>query len=241
MQHIGQIVADERPTPGVGWRIPQAAGSGEIYEMERVRLTDLDTTVHPLVRTAVDAARRWAERYKAGEDKAPSLVLSGPPGVGKTHIARSIWWAICQAATDEAGRKIPGSERPLGRFMTAADLMAELDPQRRDSFQEAIPVSLVLGSAPLIVVDDVGAEGVLPFVSQQGEFQTFERQARYFRLIDFCYGNDVPVIITSNLELPALAAHVGPRVWDRLNQMAPAGQMVSMFGVPSWRVKAGGR
>lgn len=240
MQAIGQMIAGIQPMPGQNWR-GAPTDSGAIHEMRRVRLTDLDATVHPLVKTAVDAARRWAERYKGDEDKAPSLVLAGPPGVGKTHIARSIWWAVSQAAVDDRGHKIAGSERPLGRFLTAADLMAELDPQRRDTFQEAIPVSLVLGSAPLIVIDDVGAEGVLPFVSQQGEYQDRERQARYFRLIDFCYGSDIPVIITTNLTIPQLAAHVGPRVWDRLNQMAPAGQMVSMFGVPSWRVKAGGR
>ena len=240
MQAIGQMIADVKPMPGQTWR-GAPTDSGAIHEMRRVRLTDLDVTVHPLVKTAVDAARRWAERYKGDEDKAPSLVLAGPPGVGKTHIARSIWWAVAQAAVDDGGHKIEGSERPLGRFLTAADLMAELDPQRRDSYQEAIPVSLVLGTSPLIVVDDVGAEGVLPYVSQQGENQEREKQARYFRLIDFCYGSDIPVIITTNLTIPNLAAHVGPRVWDRLNQMAPAGQMVSMFGVPSWRVKAGGR
>lgn len=240
MQAIGQMIAGIQPRPGQSWR-GAPTDSGAIHEVRRVRLTDLDATVHPLVKTAVDAARRWAERYKGDEDKAPSLVLAGPPGVGKTHIARSIWWAVSQAAVDDGGHKIAGSERPLGRFLTAADLMAELDPQRRDTFQEAIPVSLVLGTAPLIIIDDVGAEGVLPFVSQQSDYQDRERQARYFRLIDFCYGSDIPVIITTNLTIPQLAAHVGSRVWDRLNQMAPAGQMVSMFGVPSWRVKAGGR
>lgn len=237
MQAIGQMITDTKPTPGAGWRVPQE--SGAVKELRRVFLADLDATVHPLVGTAISAARRWAERYKGEEDKAPSLVLAGPPGVGKTHIAKSIWWAVCQSAVDDNGRKIPGSERPLGRFLTAADLMAELDPQRQDHYQEAIPVSLVLGTSPLIVIDDVGAEGVLAYIGK--EYQEHERQARYFRLIDFCYGSDIPVIITTNLEIPKLAAHVGPRVWDRLNQMAPAGQMVSMFGVPSWRVKAGGR
>lgn len=237
MESIAQLIADHKPTPGVGWRMPQE--SGAIKDINRVRLSDLDTAVHPLVKTAVDAARRWAERYKGGADKAPSLVLAGPPGVGKTHIAKSIWWAVCQSAVDENGQKIPGSERPLGRFLSAADLMQELDPQRSDHFQEAIPVSLVLGTSPLIVVDDIGAEGVLAFIGK--DHQEYERQARYFRLVDFCYGSDIPVIITTNLKLNELAAHVGPRVWDRLNQMAPAGQMVSMFGVPSWRVKAGGR
>lgn len=90
-----------------------------------------------------------------------------------------------------------------------------------------------------MVIDDVGAEGVLEFVGK--EHQVVERQARYFRFIDHCYANDIPGVITTNLPLAELAAHLGRRAWDRLMQMAPAGQMVDMSGVPSWRVKAGGR
>jgi len=67
------------------------------------------------------------------------------------------------------------------------------------------------------------------------------RYLSLFRVIDWAYGNGVPLVITSNLTIQELAGHVGRRAWDRLMQMAPTGQMVDMSGVPSWRVKAGGR
>lgn len=214
-------------------------GSGDIRAMRPVSLNELDTSHHPLVQAAVDAARRWRERYKSFDCRAPSLVLLGPNGTGKTHIARAIWWSMTTVAYDD-GTPIPNSRRPIGQFCQAAELIARLAPNDSDEMRVQLPgVGQVIGSAPLVVVDDVGAEGNIQYV--RGEYQAHEREVRYFRFIDWAYANDVPVIITTNLTLDKLATHVGRRAWDRLNEMAPKGQMVNLFGVPSWRVKVSGR
>lgn len=237
MQEIASVVS--RMASGRSWtngyntREADSQTIGRL--MEPVTLADLDTS-HPIVKTAVTAVRRWGERYKTGEERAPSLVLSGPNGVGKTHIARAILWSLKMQATDVDGTVIAGSVRPRGRFFHAAELLAQLSP---DDEGRLGAVGSLVGSAPLVVVDDVGAESTLAYVAA-GQ-QDHERQVRYFRFVDWCDGNDVPVIITTNLTLPELAEHVGRRAWDRLLRMAPAGQMVSLFGVPSWRVKEGGR
>jgi DNA replication protein DnaC len=236
MQTIAEIAG--RVAPGAAWRTGSDAASGDVRELRPVRLGELDTRHHPLVKTAVDAARQWAARYQDGESKAPSLVLSGPNGTGKSHIARAIWWSITTAAMDDGGQIDAATRRPVGKFYLAAELLAMLSPD--DEMRGQLPgVGQVIGAAPLVVIDDVGAEGVIQFVGK--EYQTHERMVRYFRLVDWAYNNDVPLVLTTNLPLPELAGHVGPRAWDRLNEMAPAGQMVSLWGVPSWRVKAGGR
>lgn len=236
MQAIGTIISTGTITPGRNWYADR--DRGDIRNLEPVRLADLDTRHHPLVRTAVDAARAWAVRYKDSDTRAPSLILSGPNGTGKTHIARAIWWSMTQAALDADGSMIPGSRRPIGKFFHAAELIASLAPDDELGGQ-LMPVGQVIGSSPLVVIDDVGAENTIAYV--KGEYQQHERQVRYFRFIDWAYSNDVPVVITTNVRLDEMSDHVGQRAWDRLNEMAPAGQMVSLWGVPSWRVKVGGR
>lgn len=232
--------------PGVWMPAPQEEPRARI---ERARLSELDAS-HSQVRAAVEAVYRWRDRYRARLDvaldieppRAPSLVLSGPNGTGKTHMARSILWAVTVCPEDADGRLLREAARPAGRWFAAADLLLTLAPAETEHRTvEYAPVGSLIGAAPLVVVDDLGGEGVIPFV--KAEYQEFERQARWFRFIDFCYVNDVPVIITTNLDVRtgALAEWVGRRAWDRLQEMAPAGQMVGLWDVPSWRVKAGGR
>lgn len=235
MQSLADVVRDSRPTPGPRWVAPREGGNPAVAQA--ARLSELDTS-HPTVALAVAAARQWAERMKESNERGPSLILSGPNGTGKTHIARSILWSITTVAVDSDGSAMPGSRRPRGRFYHAGELLAALGPD--DEMGGALTaVGHVIGSAPVVIIDDVGAEGTLAYV--KGEYQEHERQMRYFRIVDWAYANGVPLVLTTNLSLQTLAAHVGPRVWDRLMEMAPAGQMVDMSGVPSWRVKAGGR
>ena len=235
MNAVADLIRDNRPMPGARWMAPREERQPAV--VHAARLADLDTS-HPTVALAVAAARRWAERMKADEERGPSLILSGPNGTGKTHIARAILWSMTTVAIDSDGSALSGSRRPRGRFYHAGELLAALGPD--EELGGALPgVGYVVGSAPVVIIDDIGAEGTLAYV--KGEYQEHERQMRYFRIVDWAYGNGVPLVLTTNLSLQVLAAHVGARAWDRLMQMAPAGQMVDMSGVPSWRVKAGGR
>lgn len=196
---------------------------------ERVTLAQLDTGDRR-VAAAVGVARAWAERKRSGQEEA-SLVLVGPTGAGKTHIARAILWSMVQAAVDDDGLPIEGTQRPTGRFYMANELVQKLD--------SSTLASQLVGNAPVVVVDDVGAEQTIEFVST--EAQAREKQHRYFKLINYCYDFRVSVVITSNLSLGGLKEVLGDRCWSRLQFMAPAGFMVDLTGVPDWRARQSGR
>lgn len=255
MRHISQITQNvgavrESAAGGFlsdGRPLGRSGGSGYGY-YNRPTLDQLDTT-HPGVRRAVDAVYLWRDRYNAACDpvndeppRAPSLVLSGPNGVGKSHIARAIQWSRVSCPLGDDGEPMLSLARPAGCWFDAADLMLKLAPiQTEWRTVEYASVGKLIGAAPFCVVDDLGGEGSIPFIAASE--QQFERQARWFRFIDFCYDRHVSVIVTTNLDVRngEPAEWVGRRAWDRLNEMAPVGQMVGMWDVPSWRVKVGGR
>lgn len=226
MQHISEIAKKQQP--GQHWYAPPEK---PIRKPERVKLDTLQIT-HPSVLTAIDAARAWAKRKNDGYPDA-SLVLCGPVGTGKTHIARAILWASYVCLIDEQGK--PGEPvAPAGQFCVASDLICQLDGETH--LREMINYS-----APVLVIDDVGSEGVIPFVKTDSETQAREIQARYFRVIDFCYQRQIGLVLTSNLSIGQLEAHLGRRSWSRLQEMAPVGFIVELGGVPDYRRIRSGR
>ena len=212
-------------------RVPasEQAQSGRV--VQRATLGDLQVT-HNSLAQAIAMARRWAERKQGGHDDA-SLVLCGPYGTGKTHIARAILWSICYTVD---GQPVA----PTGRLFHASDLLLKLSPTKTDWGGTEVPRPAdFIGNIPILVIDDVGSEQAIPFVAKDD--QQAEIQARYFRVIDYCYQFNISLILTSNLSIPQLEQHLGGRSWDRLCEMAPKGFMYDLTGVPSWRQKESGR
>lgn len=199
---------------------------------------------HPKMAHAVNMALKWAERKRDGCQDA-SLVLCGPNGVGKTHIAKAIWWSITQQPVDRDLSPM-GIFRPVCPFFLSNDLIHKMGYARDPETGVVLPVrpSEVIGYPSFLIMDDVGLEQKLPFIS--ADDQEEERHARFFKIINHCYGN-VGMIVTSNKTWPELANYIGKRSADRLIQMAPKivgtgdSFLVDLFGVPSYRHKLSGR
>ncbi len=202
----------------------------------RPTLVELVIT-HPLLTTAIAGARQWQQRRReqadAGLPARSSLVLVAAAGdtpnqtgcgCGKTHIARACLWSIAHVIDGEP-------IAPVGRFFTADQLIQRLDA--------STPASAEIARAPIVVIDDVGAEQQIPYVPAVR--QDDERQARYYKILEHCYTEGIAVVITGNMRLAELPAHIGGRAWSRLLEMAPQGQMIDMTGVPDYRRAKGGR
>lgn len=204
----------------------------EPRKIERVTLGDLQIT-HPKLKQAVDMCHAWKQRKMEGYTNA-SLVLVGPYGTGKTHIAKSILWSICYTLDDGT------AVAPSGKFFEATDLIMKLSPTRNDWGGSDVPRPAdFIGDAPILVIDDIGTEQTIPFI--KAEEQETERQNRYFRVINYCYQYNISLVITGNVKITGIVDVIGGRAWDRLCEMAPRGFMMDLTGVQSWRQKSSGR
>lgn len=233
-----------RTTPNSPRPFQDAPDDKPARVMERVWIGDLDTS-DKRVKHAVDMCFAWAKRKREHKQLDASIIFVGPPGVGKTHCARALWWSICDFVADLDENGDPVWVQPAGRFFMSNDLITELgqvvDPVTGLATQAR--AATIIGTAPLIVIDDVGAEQTIPFVAAVD--QLTELHNRFFKVIDYCYNAKISVIITSNLTFPDLATRLGKRSFSRLAAMAPrteAGSfMVDLFGVEDYRMKESGR
>lgn len=239
--------------PGRGhWAVEEAPA--QLSRRARPTLNSLQET-HPDMTGAIAVVRKWGKAFnearRAMNDTAdetaarpPSLILSGPNGTGKTHIARAIQWSLVDAATDEDSRQIDDLVAPSCRWYSAADLLGLLGHESdSEGYSYSGRPGSMVGGAPFVIIDDVAAELTIPFVAYPA--QVMERQIRYHLFFDWCNSNGVPVVLTTNLTAAgpdsALAQHVGPRAWSRLMQMVPRGFIVSLWNVPDYRLIASGR
>lgn len=125
---------------------------------------------------------------------APSLLLLGPTGVGKTYSAYGTVRLVAAAGV-----------RTGWQAVSAPDLYALLRPRHGvDSEAEFRKVA----QAPLLLLDDVGA----------GKASEWTEEVNY-RLINYRYEADLPTLITSNVAPRELGAELGARVASRIAEM----------------------
>lgn len=124
----------------------------------------------------------------------PSLLMAGVVGAGKTHQA---YGAVRELVKGGLGVR--------WRATTAADLYAELRPRQGvDSERDLAAVS----RCPLLIIDDLGAARATEWTEEIT-----------YRLINRRYNHLLPTLITTNLRISDLRAHLGDRVASRLAQM----------------------
>jgi len=150
---------------------------------------------------AVDTARRFADAFPVVQK---GLMLIGPPGIGKTHIAVSVLHHVIRRT---GARGLYYDTRALLR-----DIRSTYNPVLHMAEMDVIrPVM----EAELLVLDDLGAERLTDWVEETMSL-----------IVNTRYNERRPTIFTSNYEdipdegeMNSLLVRVGFRLHSRLREM----------------------
>jgi DNA replication protein DnaC len=166
---------------------------------DRPPITELERTIVGVVREYVDGLE---ENLAAGR----GLWLMGDVGTGKTSLAMLVSKTAIERGRSVAIYSLP---RLLGRIRKTYD--AETGEQSYDDFIAR------LTTVDLLHVDDLGAEKSSDWVLEQ-----------LYAIVDSRYEQERPMVVTTNLDEPALREQIGARTVSRLVEIC--GDPLPLFG-----------
>lgn len=194
--------------------------------------------------------REWRQENVRGQ--AYLLCCKGY-GAGKTHIAKAVMDSFARIYWTGERPQFYGGEPVAGvtlerhgLILTARQCMEMVgDTEKKETgWRDEIRARKLR----IMVLDDIGREGTLPFIQQdrkekkaEEQAQIIEKQARYFEFFNFCYEEKIKLFITSNLLWDELRKFLNGATWSRLEEMAPRGCVYELFNVPDYRLLMSGR
>lgn len=155
--------------------------------------------------TALDAVHDFVTNFADHAKAGRCLILAGPAGTGKTHLACAAIRALCD-------------QNKRAQYVKLGDAIRRLrDTWRKDSDETELQVLRELRYADLLVLDEVGVQ-----------YGTDGERVHAFDIIDGRYSDMRPTIIITNCKAEELVEYLGDRVVDRL--MENGGRMLVFDG-----------
>jgi len=168
---------------------PRAAGIPPLSK-ESMRFHTWVDRGSPSLSFAYYAAKNIARGNLTGGN---FLVLAGPTGVGKTHLALAIAWEWL-----EDGFSV--------LFSRVDDLLDELRQGYEDgSYHKKLDT---IRRCSLLVLDDLGAEHAKEWAGEKID-----------RIVDWRYISDMPLVVTTNAKSEDLAPRVASRLADHSHSL----------------------
>lgn len=139
---------------------------------------------------AMDFAARFEEHYERGT----TVIFSGKPGTGKSHLALAAAMVIMKSRT--------------ALYINALDLIRMVrDTWRRESEVSEVTVLNDLTSVGLLVIDEIGVQ-----------YGTDGEQVILFDVLNRRYRDLMPTILLTNLGKAGMKEFLGERSFDRLRE-----------------------
>lgn len=177
--------------------------SGLVGRFERATFDTFAATTAPQ-RKALAACKALIESPRGG--LAGNLILNGPPGTGKTHLASAMVNQVIR--TQERWAAIH-SAREIVRMLRntwgkkAATSWIHGGPQTETELIQH------LCSISLLVIDEIG----VGFGSDAEAVQLFD-------IVDGRYQRELPIVLCTNLPVAELRLVLGDRTFDRIREGA---------------------
>lgn len=219
-QRLEAEIAERKSNWRVGSGIPQRF-KNERFSTFKMR-TDGLKKVHML-------CQEYAENLpltKGEKYKSLGLFSKGVWGIGKSHL-------VCSIAHEVIDRKVGGGVESPVLYITEPQMFSRIRATFNRNYdsnsetEEQVYYRLI--NVPLLIVDDIGKEEVADprFV-----------QRVWFSVVNGRYDNELPMVITANLDPDGIAQHLGgsrdnEATFDRLYEMLE-GVFWEMTG-PSYR------
>lgn len=159
---------------------------------ENFELRYYDERLRPTMRKVVESSQRYVREFGG---QSQSLLFTGAPGLGKTHLSLAIAEGVAKAGH-------------LVMYVSAPHLMDQLELGKFQKDDAALEFREVIFGCDLLVIDDLGTELVTRYT-----------QAEVYDLVNHRLNTGKPTIINTNLGLQEIERTYSSRVYSRLAGM----------------------